>query len=97
MLLIRGLLSPAAHLAWTGLSAAALFAAGAAGARRGRRTFEFTVTFVVAVLLHTAWDSVDTTPATALVAIVSLTLLAVTMRKLWIATESENQRIEHSP
>ena len=54
-LLIRGLLSPAGHMAWTGLACGALWAMAAAPT--GRNVVKFVVTFLGVVALHAAWDS----------------------------------------
>src|SRR3954454_19629301 len=56
VLFLRGVLSPAAHMAWTGLAAAALFTA-AAERWRARAVARFLVVFAVVVALHTLWDS----------------------------------------
>jgi RsiW-degrading membrane proteinase PrsW (M82 family) len=54
-LLQRGLLSPAGHMAWTGLACAALY--GAVSERpSGRALFEFVATFAGVVILHGLWD-----------------------------------------
>src|SRR3954464_7704069 len=57
ILLLRGLLSPAAHMAWTGLTAAALWEAAA---RRWQASalVRFVLVYLLAVVLHTAWDTV---------------------------------------
>jgi RsiW-degrading membrane proteinase PrsW (M82 family) len=79
ILLLRGFLSPAGHMAWTGIAAAALFAAAAT--RRLREILQFVGAFAVAVVLHTLWDSVGSVIATAVVAVVSLALLAWTAHR----------------
>jgi RsiW-degrading membrane proteinase PrsW (M82 family) len=81
VLLLRGLLSPAAHMAWTGLTAAALWDAADKHWHTGR-LFRFVGIFAIAVALHTAWDSATSTPVYALVAAVSLVLLAATAHRL---------------
>lgn len=53
-LLIRGLLAPAGHVAWTGLATTALWAF--AGAPTGRNLLRFAGVFVAVVALHGAWD-----------------------------------------
>lgn len=84
VLLLRGVLSPAAHMAWTGLTAAALW--HAAGARwHPRAVTGFVVVFLLAVALHTTWDSVAVTPVYAVLAGISLGLLTITAHRL--ATE----------
>ncbi|MBV9922992.1 MAG: PrsW family intramembrane metalloprotease [Pseudonocardia sp.] len=74
-LLLRGLLSPAGHMAWTGIAAAALYAA-AASSQRGRKVGEFVVAFLIAVGLHALWDSQHSLLGMAVVGTVSLALLA---------------------
>jgi RsiW-degrading membrane proteinase PrsW (M82 family) len=63
-LLLHGFLSPAGHMAWTGIAATALYAAAASG-WRGRRVAEFVVAFGVAVALHAPWDSQSSLIGTA--------------------------------
>jgi RsiW-degrading membrane proteinase PrsW (M82 family) len=57
-LLLRALLSPAGHVAWTGLTVAALWAVASASPR-GRAVLRLVGVFVAAVLLHAAWDGLD--------------------------------------
>lgn len=81
VLLLRGLLSPAAHMAWTGLTAAALWQASY---RRWHPSglVRFLVAFAIAVALHTAWDSANSTPVYAVIAAISLILLGATAHQL---------------
>jgi RsiW-degrading membrane proteinase PrsW (M82 family) len=81
VLFLRGVLSPAAHMAWTGLSTAALFTAAAAR-WSGRAVLRFVVVFAVVVALHTAWDSIGSLPAALVIAVVSLALLTATAHGL---------------
>lgn len=81
LLVLRGLLSPAAHMAWTGLTAAALWAAAAQGWRR-RGVGLFVLVYAVAVALHTSWDSFNTDPSYIVLSVVSLSLLIVATRRL---------------
>jgi protease PrsW len=74
ILLLRGVMSPAGHMAWTGIAATALYAAAQAGWTR-RSVLRFVGAFVVAIGLHTAWDSVPSLLGTAIVALVSLAVL----------------------
>jgi protease PrsW len=86
VLLIRGLLSPAGHAAWTGLVCATLW-------RRREQTgrvFHPAVigTFAIAVVLHFAWDLVSSTNIVAItyagyvvVGGISITLLILRMRE----------------
>jgi protease PrsW len=83
-LLFRGVLSPGAHMAWTGLTAAALWRATTAPSGQPTRLHgaRFVGVFIVAVALHTAWDSLDSIPAFIVLAVVSLGLLAITTHRL---------------
>jgi RsiW-degrading membrane proteinase PrsW (M82 family) len=85
VLMLRGLMSPAGHMAWTGITAAALYAVPRAP-RRGRAVRRFLLAFVVAVALHAAWDSLGGLIAYVVLAVVSLGLLTVIAH-----------RIAHSP
>jgi RsiW-degrading membrane proteinase PrsW (M82 family) len=81
ILLLRGLLSPAAHMAWTGLTAAALWEAAA---RRwpARALLRFVLVYLVAVGLHTTWDTVHTGVVYIVLACIGLGLLAATTHHL---------------
>jgi protease PrsW len=81
VLYLRGVLSPAAHMAWTGIAAAALW--HAADQRWSGRAFGgFVGAFVVAVALHTAWDSVNSTVLYVVLAVISLVLLGWSAHRL---------------
>ena len=83
VLFLRGVLSPAAHMAWTGLTAAALFTA-AAEKWSTRSLLRFVVVFLVVAGLHALWDALAAkswVPDLA-VAAVSLTLLTGTAHQL---------------
>jgi protease PrsW len=84
-LLLRGFLSPAGHMAWTGIAATALYAAAASGWRR-RQVVGFAVAFVVAVGLHALWDSQSSLVGIAVVAVLSLGALARTVHRVHRAT-----------
>jgi RsiW-degrading membrane proteinase PrsW (M82 family) len=79
ILLLRGFLSPAGHMAWTGIAAAALYAA--AETRTGGAVLRFVGAFIGAVVLHTLWDSAGTLVVTAVVAAVSLAALGYTAHR----------------
>ncbi|WP_255472659.1 PrsW family intramembrane metalloprotease [Quadrisphaera setariae] len=81
VLLLRGLLSPAAHMAWTGLTAAALWSAASARFRPAA-LLRLLGAFVLAVLLHAAWDGIGGVVAYAVLSVISLTLLTVVVRRL---------------
>ncbi len=74
LLLLRGILSPAGHAAWTGLTTAALWRTATAGwsaSALGR----FLATFALAVVLHALWDGLGTLTGYLIVGGVSLALL----------------------
>lgn len=77
----RGLLSPAAHMARTALTAAALWWAAASGWSRAG-ILRFVGVFVLAVALHTAWDSFRTDTAYAIIAVVGLAALTFTAHQM---------------
>jgi RsiW-degrading membrane proteinase PrsW (M82 family) len=85
-LLLRGFLSPAGHMAWTGIAATALYAAAASG-WKARRVGEFVVAFVVAVSLHALWDSQSSLIGTGVVAVLSLATLGWTAHRVHRAIE----------
>lgn len=55
-LLLRGILSPACHIAWTGLTVAMLWRIRAAR-HRGRAVVAFVVVYLLASGFHAVWDS----------------------------------------
>jgi protease PrsW len=81
-LLLRGFLSPAGHMAWTGIAAAALFTATTGTGRRGRRVAGFLGAFAAAVALHALWDSQSSLVGTAVIAVLSLAALAWTVHRV---------------
>jgi RsiW-degrading membrane proteinase PrsW (M82 family) len=85
VLFVRGLLSPAAHMAWTGLAAAALWRA-AVLRWRGNALGRFLLAYVVVVALHTAWDTADSTTVYVVLSAVSLALLGITSHRLAAAS-----------
>lgn len=84
-LILRGLLSPAAHIAWTGLAAAALWHAHAQR-WRPRAVAVAVGTFVLVVILHAVWDAFPDWPAFVVVGGVSLALLVRQARRDVLAT-----------
>ena len=56
VLLLRGLLAPAAHIAWTAILAAALWRVMYRGARE-HSARHFSATFVGVVIIHSLWNS----------------------------------------
>ena len=79
-LLLRALLSPAGHVAWTGLTAAALWPLPSAQ-RKGRAVLTVIGTFVLAVLLHAAWDGFNNLIVHILVGGFSFAALLVVIRR----------------
>jgi RsiW-degrading membrane proteinase PrsW (M82 family) len=73
-LLLRGLLSPAAHMAWTGLTATTLWWAADRG-WSGRAVLRFVIVFVVTVALHATWDSAGSIKVYVILGVISLGLL----------------------
>lgn len=73
-LLLRGLLSPACHIAWTGMTVAMLWRIRSAH-HRGRARVAFAVSFVVAVILHAAWDGSQLLAVHILVAVIGMMAL----------------------
>jgi RsiW-degrading membrane proteinase PrsW (M82 family) len=78
-LFVRGLMAPAGHTAWTGLTCGALWALAAAPGLR--RLLAFAATFAGAVALHTAWDSFGGIIAFTILAVLSLGWLMVELRR----------------
>ena len=76
VLFVRGVLSPAAHMAWTGLTAGALWAAAERRFHPGA-VARFAAVYLVAVALHATWDSLGDLAAYGILSGVSLTLLTV--------------------
>ena len=75
LLALRGLASPAGHAAWTGLICAALWQARARGPRAGAWG-PVAAAFGLAVYLHAMWDLTSSYAVRAVVAGVSIALLA---------------------
>lgn len=93
VLILRGILSPAAHMAWTGLTAAALWQATTAPSGQPTRLHatRFVAVFIVAVALHTTWDSLHSFTGYILLAAISLGLLAVTTHRLAVSQRAVPQ------
>ncbi|SNX88266.1 RsiW-degrading membrane proteinase PrsW (M82 family) [Streptomyces sp. TLI_55] len=81
LLVVRGLLSPAAHMAWTGLTSAALWSAASHHWQR-RSVGVLVLVYAIAVALHTAWDSFDDDTLYTVLAAISLSLLVYTTHRL---------------
>lgn len=83
-LLLRALLAPAGHVAWTGLTCAALWNL-AGSARKGRAALLLLAAFVAAVTLHALWDGSDN-------AIVHIAVVTVSVAMLLILIHRVNRR-----
>ena len=81
ILVLRGLLSPAAHLAWTGLTVSGLWWARWQGWRT-RSVLLGVAGYLTAVVLHTLWDTRASLAGDAVVAAVSLAVLFVVSHRL---------------
>lgn len=73
-LLLRALLSPAGHVAWTGMTTWALWRIPTAP-RQGRAITLAVGAFILAVGLHSAWDGLNSVLAHAIIGVVSVALL----------------------
>lgn len=73
-LLLRAMLSPAGHVAWTGLAAWALWRLGDRPRHRHAR-LAMALTFVAVVLLHATWDASDVVLVHVGVAVISVCAL----------------------
>lgn len=81
VLLLRGLMSPAAHMAWTGLTAAALWRA-AQERWTGRATVRFLAVLAGAIALHALWDGLGSLLADGVIAVIGLALLTWTAHRI---------------
>jgi protease PrsW len=91
-LLLRALLAPAGHVAWTGVTTAALWRIPSAR-RRGRAVGLFIAAFALSVVLHAVWDGTDLWPVRAVVGIVSFAGLLVVIRR----SRAAGRRLQDQP
>ncbi|WP_312030372.1 PrsW family intramembrane metalloprotease [Actinomycetospora sp. TBRC 11914] len=91
VLMLRGLMSPAGHMAWTGITAAALYAVPGA-VHHGRAVGRFVLAYIVAVALHTAWDSLGGVVAYVVLAVLSLGLLTYIAHRIAEGEAHVNER-----
>jgi protease PrsW len=77
-LLLRALLAPAGHVAWTGLAMAAIGRIRGT-AHRGRTVFVAIGVFVAVVILHAVWDASSSLIIRIVVALLSFGALMVTL------------------
>jgi RsiW-degrading membrane proteinase PrsW (M82 family) len=73
LLLLRGVLSPAAHAAWTGLATAALWRAAASGTLRAYGWF--VLAYLGVAVLHACWDGIGTWWSYLILSVISLGLV----------------------
>jgi protease PrsW len=86
LLLVRGLLAPAGHTAWTGLVCAALWQAAA---RPGARSLLAPVaTYLAVVVLHTAWDFFNSAVGYVVIGLISV---------IWVLWRIRRTRVFHPP
>jgi RsiW-degrading membrane proteinase PrsW (M82 family) len=81
VLLVRGLLSPIGHAAWTALVCGALWRTRVSSGR-ARAWLGVLAAFLAAVALHALWDSTDGIPARVAIGLVSGMLLAAQIRQV---------------
>jgi protease PrsW len=79
-LLLRALLSPACHIAWTGMTVAMLWRIRTARSR-GRAVAAFAGTYLVAVILHALWDGSQLVGVHIAVAVTGLVVLMVFLHR----------------
>jgi RsiW-degrading membrane proteinase PrsW (M82 family) len=77
-LLLRALLAPAGHVAWTGLAMAAIGRIRGT-AHRGRAIFVAIGVFVAVVILHAVWDASSSLIIRIVVALLSFGALMITL------------------
>ena len=78
--LLRALLAPAGHVAWTGVTTAARWRIPSAR-RRGRAVGLFVAAFATSVGLHALWDGSDLWPVRAAVGLISVAGLLVVIHR----------------
>jgi RsiW-degrading membrane proteinase PrsW (M82 family) len=85
---LRALLSPAGHVAWTGVTVAALWRIPLV-ARKLRAVVTALATFVVAVLLHATWDGANSVVVHVIVGAVSVGGLLVVIHRVHTTTTDD--------
>lgn len=90
-LLQRGLLSPAGHMAWTGLACAALYRVWAESGA-GRSLPAFLATFVGVVVLHGVWDWVGSLWGYLVLGLISLGWLRHEVHRTLLAVDRKHRR-----
>jgi RsiW-degrading membrane proteinase PrsW (M82 family) len=95
VLVVRGLLSPAGHMAWTGLTAAAIGAAFSAG-WTVRSIGLCVLAYAIAVGLHTTWDTFHTIKAYVVLAAIAMVALAWTAHELAVHARRPAHTVAHT-
>lgn len=70
-LILRAVLVPAGHVAWTGAICAAIWHL-VEGRRKGLAVLELVITYIAAIVLHTAWDATASALLHVLIGLVSV-------------------------
>jgi RsiW-degrading membrane proteinase PrsW (M82 family) len=94
-LLLRALLSPAGHVAWTGVMVAALWALPSSP-HKGRALVRVIGVFISAVLLHAAWDGLNNVWVHIVVGAVSFVALLLTIHQAHRSLEHKQALTEHA-
>lgn len=81
LLLLRGVLSPAAHAAWTGLATAALWRAAGGGTVRAYGGF--VLAYLGVAILHACWDGIGTWWSYVILSVISLGLVRRRVHEVW--------------
>jgi RsiW-degrading membrane proteinase PrsW (M82 family) len=89
-LLLRALLSPAGHVAWTGLTVAAIWQIPSA-TRKGRAIGRAVLAFVAAVVLHAAWDGFNSVIVHIIVGGLSVTVLLIMIQRAHRSEETSRR------
>jgi protease PrsW len=92
-LMLRALLVPAGHVAWTGVTMAAIWRIPAAR-RRGRALALAFAAFLASVLLHAAWDGSGSTWVHVVIGAASALALVVTIHLVHVHQTSATQTRE---
>jgi RsiW-degrading membrane proteinase PrsW (M82 family) len=94
VLLFRGLMSPAAHIAWTSLISYSLWCATYTSIRHRYR--KLVLTFIFVVLLHALWDSVGVMYGYFILGATSLIWLFVVLHSAEKKHEESDQKLRVS-
>lgn len=79
-LLLRALLVPAGHVAWTGVTVAAIWRIPWAR-HRGRAVVLAVLAFLLAVILHACWDGINSWVVHIVLGVISIALLLIVLHR----------------